>query len=340
MKVNMKPHATIAGLYTLDYRPDGAKGKRERIHVPGFKDAQAAKMELEAATGSGDRVTFPRLRDIVDEYLAYCGKALSESTNDSKQRRLKKHIIPALGDRRVKELSQRTFDRYGENMKASVYLKDIHHISALITWMVKRRYAEKMDWIPEQQQRTAKVKRLPRMEAAERCISALSKEDHRIMCRLMLYAGLRWNEARSLRWENFEAFYELMDVEGQKIGIWERSVTVVARTTKNGDEEIVAIPSNCHEWFDDHVKREGLIFQGQKDRLTRIQYTLKQASAATGVRMTPHMFRHVSGTELYRRTKDIFRVMQHLRHKNLKDTMIYVRYAAMWQRESVETLVR
>ena len=221
-----------------------------------------------------------------------------------------------------------------------MYLKDIHHMSALISWMVKRRYAEKMDWTPEQQQKSAKVKRLPRMEAAEQCIAALPKEDHRIMCRLMLYAGLRWNEVRSLRWENFDAFYELMEVAGQLLGTWERSVTVVAKVTKNGDEEIVAIPSNCHAWFDEHRQAKGLIFPGQKDRMTRIKYDLNKAAEVTGVRMTPHMFRHASGTELYRRTRDIFKVMQHLRHKNLKDTMIYVRYAAMWQRESVETLVR
>jgi integrase len=344
MKVSNSPHPTWGGEWrVLSYRPNGAKGERIRENVQGFTEAQARAIEIQAQHGGKTEVaSFPRLADVVGEYLAWAEKNLSEETIGNKTIRLNKHIIPALGQRRVQELTQRLLDSYGANMKPSVYLKDIHHISAMITWMIKRRYAAKMDWTPEQQQVKAKVKRLPRMEVAEQCICALPREDHRIMCRLMLYAGLRWNEVRSLRWENFEAFFELVDVTGRDLGTWERSVTVVARITKNGDEEIVAVPSNCHYWFDDNRRGSGYMFPGQKDdsRMTRIKYGLNKAGEVTGVRMTPHMFRHVSGTELYRRTKDIFRVMQHLRHKNLKDTMIYVRYAAMWQRESVETLVR
>lgn len=340
MKVSITPHKTWKDdWYVLRWRPNGVKGARETLNVKGFGEAQERAAEIEGRAGKPQAVTFPRLRDVVNEYLSWAKKNLAEETYSGKLCRLEKHIIPALGDRRAQELTQRALDAYGANLPKTSYANDVRHIKALVTWMVKRKYAVKLDWVPESAPTTSKIKRLPTFEDAERCIAALPKLTHRMACSMMLYSGLRWNETRHLRWENCAERMELTPGPGC-IGTWERSITIILQVTKNGSEEIINIPSVCHEWYDANWKPGGYLFEGRDgEHLSKIHYSLGIAARVSGVKMTPHLFRHVSGTELYRRTRDLYRVMHHLRHKNITQTQIYVRYAALWQRESVETLV-
>lgn len=338
MKVSLTPHPTWKDdWYVLRWRPDGVKGKRETLNIHGREAAESRRESLEGKPA--EDATFPRLRDVAAEYLEWVRSNRAGATLINKRQRLEGHIIPALGDLRADELSQRALDAYGKALPKTTYHNDVQHIKALATWMRKRKYALRLDWEPEASAPTSKVKRLPTFEDAERCIAALPKSAHRAACALMLYSGLRWNETRHLTWEDCAERMELVQGPGI-IGTWERSITVVV-WGKSQQEEIANIPSVCHEWYDANRRAKGFLFAGRRgDHLSQIHYSLELARQACGVRMTPHLFRHVSGTELYRRTRDLYRVMNHLRHSNIRQTQVYVRYAALWQRESVETLVR
>lgn len=322
MKVSIRPHKTNTGWYTIDYRPDGVKGRREREHYESYEAAMAQKNALEGEPLKAETATHPRLKDIANEYLAWSKKHQAAATYETKKCRLNRHILPVLGDRRVKDLSQRLLDSYGANMAKGSYRGDIIQIMALVEWMVKRQYCKPLDWRPEIPSYSAGIKHIPRAQDILRCIEALPQEQHRIACMLMLYAGLRWNETRNLRWENY------------------RKGEILLKVTKTKQTEIVSVPEPCKEWFEAH-KGEGYIFSvdGGKTHLCNLQRPLKAAEKASGVHMTAHMFRHASATFLYELTEDIYAVQHHLRHSRVTTSQVYTRYSAARRRGSVEALV-
>ena len=319
----MKPHATLPGWYTLDYRPDGSGGKRYRDHVKGFDEAQAAKAELECRSiDPTDTATSPRLSDIVGEYLAWVKRNQADATYAGKLCRFTKHIIPALGDKRAADISQRVLDGYGAHMARGSFRQDLVDIQAMLGWMVKRKYAEPLKFKPELPTYRAKIKHLPCASDILKFIAALRFPMHQAVCQLMLYTGLRWNEARSLRWEDY------------------RGSEILARVTKTDNPEIIAIPAACAEWFKSHKQPRGYIFSADKGKtaLCNLGRPLRTAFVVSGVYMTAHMFRHASATFLYELTGDIYAVQHHLRHSKVTTSQIYTRYSAVQRRGSVDIL--
>jgi len=53
---------------------------------------------------------------------------------------------------------------------------------------------------------------------------------------------------------------------------------------------------------------------------------LRNACNKAGVHIHPHLFRHASATYLYAATGDIKAVQAHLRQKDIRSTLIYVKY--------------
>lgn len=323
MKVSIRPHATLPGWYTIDYRPNGVKGKREREHYESYDLAMAQKDALEGKPLRTEATTYPRLRDIVNEYLAWSERNQAAATYETKKCRLERHIIPVLGDRRVKDLTQRLLDSYGANMARGSYREDVIQIMALVKWMVKRHYCKPLDWKPELPAYNSGIKHLPSAPDILRFIAALPQEQHRVACTLMLYTGLRWNETRNLKWENY------------------RNGEILLKVTKTKQPEILVVPEPCREWFETRKDGKGYIFSvdGGESHLCNLQRPLAAAEKATGVHMTAHMFRHASATYLYELTGDIYAVQHHLRHSRVTTSQVYTRYSAARRRGSVEALV-
>lgn len=323
MKINITPHPTREGWYYLEYRPDGYKGKRERIPVQGYDKACARRDMLEERLANPDRrpETHPRLKDVSAEYLLWLEKYRAAKTVYNKRYRLNDHIIPALGNYRVRELSQRILDDYGRDMATGSYRSDLYHLLALITWMVKRGYARPLDWKPEIPEYRPPVKTIPAPEDILAFLEAIPKEDQRLLFSLMLYTGLRWNEATRLRWENYQGD------------------TLRLADTKTKVQERIYIPEHLQSWFSSNKKAEGWIFSHNGTKpYSNIQRALDQAEAVTGIKMTPHLFRHASATLLYQISNDLYAVKNHLRQSRITTTEIYTRYSVERSRQAVQSL--
>lgn len=322
MKVNIKEDPKNPGWYILDYRPDGAKGKRVREPVKGRRDAEERAAEIEGKPLSAESVTFPRLEDVEGEYMAWCDRNLAVATCIGKRVRLEKHIIPALGQYRAHDLSQRILDGYAADLPKTTTLLDLRHVKAMIGWMVKRRYAEPLTWVPEMPGYRPKIKRLPDAAGIKIFLSAVKQERHRVACLMMLLAGLRWSEVKFLRWENY------------------RDGAILMAKTKTDTDEIITIPRPCMEWFKAYQMPSGYVFSAKGGRTppSGIRRQLMDASEQTGIKMSPHMFRHMSATALYELTDDIYAVQHHLRHTRVETTQIYTRYSAVRRKGSVDAL--
>lgn len=324
ISINIVPHPTRKGSYYVEYRPDGYKGKRVRQIFNNYGEACAWREQLlEQYANPNRRVesSQPRLKDVYQEYLLWVKQNKAPATHQNKRCRLEDHIIPALGHLRARDLSQRVLDGYGKGIAKATYRDDVYHILAMVGWMVKRKYAKALDWKPEIPEYRQPIKSIPAPEDILLFLEKLKKEDHRVLFSLMLFTGLRWNEVTHLTWEDYQG----------------DSFRLVVTKTKV--QERIYIPDQLQQWFSDNKKDAGWVFSWNgKAPYKNLQGALAKAEKETGIKMTPHLFRHASATLLYQLTNDLYAVKNHLRQSRITTTEIYTRYSVERSRQAVKSL--
>lgn len=315
----IRPHPTHPGWYYLDGRIDG---KRERIPCGSYAEALTLQRTLFPAAPDPHKTTHPRLEDVCQEYLLWVQREQSETTHINKEARLRLHIIPRLGRYRVRDLTQTILDDYARTVARTSYRTDLFILLALITWMISRNYAKPLAWQPEIPHYSQKVRPLPSPADMVRFIEALPREHHRIICRLMLYSGLRYAEAKRLRWEH-------MGLD-----------TILLQHTKTREPFLQPIPPELLPWFHDHRQPSGYIFSVTAGRtpISKLDRPFAIARKKSGVHMTPHLFRHASATFLYEQTRDLYAVQQHLRHKRITTSEIYTRYSDAIRKTALQSV--
>lgn len=309
--MSIRPHPRNEGWYIVDYYPDGRKGKRIREPVKGMGNAIALENSLKSQKHAPAKVVHPPLKDIVNEYLIAAKPDLAAVTYKNWERRLLFHIIPALGEYRVMDLKQTILDKYRGTVAHWVYVLDLSILKVVVGWMVKRGLAEPLSFKPDIPKGQPKVKPVPHPSDLMRAIGNLKNPVHKILFSLMLFTGLRWNEARRIRWEDVSL----------------KSGTIGIKEIERGEQDIVYIPPPLLEWFQTNQQAAGLVFEGRNKGkpFEHLWPAYMQMSAECGCRITSHSFRHASATYLYEKTGDIYLVQQHLRHKKVTTSQVYAR---------------
>lgn len=322
--MSIRPHPSHKGWYIVDHYPDGRNGKRAREPFPSYEEARNFEQALGKNKTAPAKTTHPRLEDVVENYLLAVKDTLAPTTYATKERRLNSYIIPFLGKYRVKDLRQTQLDEYKKTVAFWTYHTDLNCLLALITWMVGREQANPLTFKPERPKGEPKVKPIPHPADMIRAIENMKNPKHRILFSLMLYTGLRWNEASNLRWEDVDL----------------KSETVAVKEIKRGKQDSVAIPKSLLAWFEDHKMVSGLIFEGRfKGKPYKpLWKVLMQAGVDAGVHISNHTFRHASGTYLYEQTNDIYLVQHHLRHSKVTTSQIYARMSVTKRQSAVASV--
>lgn len=233
--------------------------------------------------------------------------------------------MPHFGKYRVKDLKQTIFDDYEKTVARWTYHTDFNMLMAMITWMIKRGYAEPLKWKPERPSGTHKVKPVPHPADMLRAIESMKKESHRMLFSLMLFTGLRWNEARNLRWEDIDM----------------TAGTIRVKEVEGGEQDIVYIPDPVRPWLETNKKESGLIWEGRDKGkpYATLEKVLHDAGKAIGIHISSHTFRHASATYLYEQTNDIYAVQAHLRHKKVTTSQIYARMSVARRKSAVNSII-
>jgi len=327
--MSYRPHPTRPGWYYVEYRPHGYKGKLERLPVEGIDKAIELDARLKGRTRqtAAPQTMHPKIKDVVDQYLLWVKGNQSPATYRNKHNRLTRYIIPAMGDCRVRDLSQTILDDYAAQHSRAVYKVDHNCLMALVGWMIKRKLAAPLTWKPEAVSISPKVRTIPAPADILRMLAAIPKEDQRMLFTLILFAALRWSEARLLRWENVNVktgLIRIAEVEG-------------------GTEDVTPIPEVCRPWFEANQQAEGWVFRSSKKPgkpYFRLDFTLNAACDAVGIpHINPHLLRHASATLLYQATGDIYAVQHHLRHSKVATSQIYTRYSVEQKRIGMDRLI-
>ena len=323
--MSYRPHPTMAGCYYVEHRPHGYKGKLERIVVASIEEAIALDMDLKEHKGRGAKTLQPKFKDVVDQYLLWVKGELSEATYHNKKTRLERYILPFFGEYRIRDLSQSILDRYKTQHTRQIYRVDLAHLMALVKWMQKRKLGPLLDFKPETVAIEPQVKTIPAAADLLKAIGAIEKESHRMLFTLILFCGLRWNEAAKLRWEN-------VDVAAGVLRIAE---------IEEGKKDVVPIPAMTLGWFKQNRQIGGWVFPGRKkgQPVKRLDAVLNKAAATVGIKLNPHLLRHASATLLYEATGDIYAVQHHLRHSKVATSQIYTRFSVDQKQKSMGKLI-
>lgn len=314
------PHPTHAGWYVVDIPPRKDR-KRERLV---FKTYDAATRYAKVVDHvKPETVVHPKIGEVVDAYLLWVKDNQSEETYYNKEIRFRKHITPFFAPYRVKDINQLLLDRYAATMKKSCYLTDLSTLMALIGWMAKRKYADKLPFEPEWPKTERKIKLIPDPADILKFCDAIPVETHRIMALFMMFSAARTKEIRQLKWENYNGN------------------AFVCEHTKTKDPYLQPIPDCIAAWFEDNKKESGYVFQSRykpNQPVSDIYNSLKIAAKISGIKMTPHLFRHAAATFTYDQTEDIYAVQQLLRHSKVQQSTIYTRFSAARRQKTMNTL--
>lgn len=313
MRVNVAKHPTRPGWYYLEYRPDGVKGGIKRLPVEGYEEAHAqAEAMMSRHISPQSTALRPRISDVTDDYLAWVDGNQSVKTYADKRLAFK-IIIEHFGKYRPGELTQTVFDRFQDKLKGkrAAIIKYQHYLQALIGWMVKRRLADPLAFKPEKPKYHASKPVIPSMKDVQRVVDLEADPARRMLLVTMLWTGLRWNEARLLRWED----------------VYPDQGVIRVRESDTEAEVHVAIYPAMQKWFTDTKKRSGWVFPSDKtgEPWTSFKRFLATASKKVGTKIDHHDFRRRSGQNVYEATGyDVFAAQRHLRHKDIRTTMRYL----------------
>jgi integrase len=330
--MSIEKHSRPGWFYVKHY-PGGRNEKPERLPIEGFEAAVALDNSLKSHKTTPATSTFPKLKDAVDSYLLWARgdgdakkRKLAPATYETRERRLERFIIPHFGKYRVRDLNQTIFDEYAKTVAKWTYYVDLISVMALIKWMVKRKQAEPLTWCPEPVTGNHAVKSVPHPSDLFKVIDSVPKETHRMLFRMMLYTGLRWNEAKNLLWEDVDM----------------NAGTIRVKEIENAAQDIIFIPEPLREWLKSNMKASGLIWEGrgQGKPLRSLNRILLAAGQTVGLEhVTSHTLRHASGTYLYEQTQDLYAVQKHLRHKDIATTQIYAKMSVSRRKSSVASIV-
>lgn len=318
--MSIERHPSHNGWYYVKSWPDGRKGKPHRDLVYSYEEAQ----ELDNILKTGvPKTTHPKLADVAAEYLAWAKINLAESTYATRERRIERFIIPFFGRYRVRDLRQQHFDAYAKTVAKWTLHTDITALQAMIAWMVKRGYADKLNWDIEKPKATSNIKPVPDPADLLAAIDSLKLEVHRILMKLMLFAGLRWNEVSRLRWEH--------------VNLFARTIRMVET---DADQDFISIPDPLFDWFKVNHKAQGWVFPGRGDKpYSKLWKPFVEIREKIGGEFSPHMLRHASATYLYEQTGDIRLVQAHLRHRRIATTLIYTRMSIKRRQSATASVV-
>lgn len=322
----VRPHPTIKrqDVWQIDYWPEGRKGKRVRETFEGSFDA-ASRRHTELCMQHSDKqrsTTNPRLEEVLPEYLTWLELHRSPNYYKSMVWALDK-LKPVFGRHPVKNFTQTLFDEFkAKNKNAPAHCNQcIDYLKAIIGWMVERNYALPLPFKIEKLPHFRNIPQPPdpgefdlffeeiKHGLKEEGISPKEREKKELLVLMIYETGLRWVEARHVRWENLRE-------DGR----------LYLGRTKSGEARYTVLSKELVLRLVKHRQRSGYIFTNPKtgEPYTTIRKLIQGAKERAGVNIKgTHGLRHALGTDMLEATGDLRATQDALGHSTIKTTEKY-----------------
>ena len=316
------------GAWIIDIRLGRAKRHRKLFHGS-QEDAYLYEIELKRQLGKTVRDT-KMIAGFVEEYLAWVRLHQAEKTHHDKKRMLFGNLLAFFGSMSPDFITKNILDAYVQkrvNESGKIYRQinvEILCLSALVKWAKDRGYC-----IDE----LVKIKPLPYKRPMPSVLSIDEMKAFLLACEpfyrvyffVLYYAGLRGNEAKTLRWPDVD---------------FSRGYLVI--TGKGDKQRIVPFDATLRKALESLPRLNEWVFPSKRTGrpLVNVRKAIARAKKAAGIekRINPHLLRHSFATHLLELGHDIRYIQALLGHAEISTTQIYTHVASDRLRQVVHSL--
>lgn len=325
------------GKWVVDYYPDGRKGKRKMISLPGAIKTKPEALAIEKdlrkkAKTAGMSASIPHnptLEQIKAEVLGFVEVNRSLNTLKGYKKALKR-LIPMFGSIPLNSFSQNIADQYkkkrlADGVGAKTINNEIGVLSAIINFGSKRNYN---DPLPYRLEKLPYVRPLPEILSRDEIKRFLvaAEPQYRLMILCLYQTGMRWEEVSNLKWQDID---------------W-HDAAIRVQKAKHWKSRIIPMTDELKEELDAIKRHSGLVFpSGRTGRpYLNIRKAINRTALAAGItrRLTTHMLRHTFATHLLESDTDLRTIQHLLGHSNIQTTMIYTHVAMPKMRKDIAKL--
>lgn len=270
---------------------------------------------------------------------------LRENTQRSILRNLNLHILPVLGNMRMQDVKEvhcravmNPISKYSEDLQRKV-LNILHQLfkTAIANGIVARNPTENLEITPHA--KPENQTQFLTTEQQRELLSRVTEPRARAFCALMLFCGLRREEALGVLWT---------DIEGNKLHV-RRSLTFPVnqpdenrelKTTKANRS--IPIPQRLKDILDETPKTALQIVpnaHGQEMTLSAFQRLWAHVEKSVSFHVYPYMLRHSYASTLYRLGVGVKQAQYLMGHKDVRTTLnIYTHLENSDLRDATEKL--
>lgn len=220
-------------------------------------------------------------------------------------------------------------------------IKDI--IAVQKTWSVARKNIvtkaytsflkiQGLDWKKPDYKPTHKLPFIPLEKEIDDLIAGCGSRQMSTFLQLLKETAIRCGEGYNLKWEDIDLVSNVVRVvaeKGSEPRVFKISNALATMLSSLPKDSPKARVFRYKSMF--YVRRS---FTKQRKRITH------KLGNPRLLQIHFHTFRHWKATTLYHQTKDILYVMQFLGHKNIKNTLLYIRLAEMISKNTDEYICK
>lgn len=340
----------IFGVPTTVGLPDSREGaeQAERDHI-----ARVLKTGEVTQTPPPPKEVL-KLRDFVETYVEVSRLHNKPSSVDAKETTLRLHIVPALGDLRLDQVTYAVIEDFklelarkpitnpeqkgpAESVR-TLSAKSINNVLTILRRMlVVARKRGLIETVPEIDWLKVPVQEFDFLDFAEaqRLLAAVDGE-WRTMILVALRTGMRMGELLALRWQD-------VDLVAGRITVRQNAVKGKIGTPKSGKAREIALSNDTRAALKAHRHLRGpLVFSDMSGRMlkyTEMRHPLWRACRKAGLRPIGwHALRHSFASHLVMRGVPLKAVQELLGHSTIQMTMRYAHLGPQVTRDAVNLL--
>ena len=301
------------GVFDIYIRLGRADRIRKRVKCASEMDALAIETEMRRELGKEARTVFT-VNSVSEKYIPWMEMHQRPKTVIDKRRMLMSQILPFFGAMFPDRINAQAIETYkakrlqaGRKIHRQVNL-ELLCLSSMLKWGYEQGLCnepmKKMSPLPY----SRKIPEIPSPDEIEKIIQNASGLFHKSLFIALYHAGLRSQEARSLKWEDVDFGHGWLRVADGK----------------GGKQRIVPLSSRLSESLQEHRKKSVGVFVWDNIRSFKTAWNAAKRRAGIISKITPHTLRHAFASHNLEHGTDLKSVQDMLGHEDIQTTQIYL----------------
>jgi integrase len=315
--------------------PDGRTERVRKVSpVPTRRGAEQYERDLRDALLGGRQEQesakeVPTLAQFRDDFLEVYAKANNKPSEvDSKTRFLDGHLIPALGEKRLDEITKKDIEEYKREKLRTHKAKSVNnHLAVLSGVLTVAQEWDVIDAAPR-----VKLLRVPPSdfrwldEDELALLLGAAVGEWRAMMLVAARTGLRLGELVALRWGD-------VDIERERLVVRRAAWMGIVGSPKDHEAREVSLAGDPLGALRElqQTRRGVLVFSDEKGEMLTTdscKWHMRKTSEASGIgRIGWHVLRHTFASHLVQRGVSLKQVQELLGHSDIKTTQRYAHLA-------------